>query len=140
MAKIAFELSWLTLGRSRSAEVRSLAVTTIQDVVDEDDGLISLREAIAFANDLTAGFNNDGDADGDGMSADVITFDDRVFTGGDSNLIRLTRGELVISDSLTIDASSVGGVVVTGDASGDDVISRRVRRSPMCRRRRILMF
>ena len=36
-------------------------------------------------------------------------------------LIRLTQGELSISDGLTIDGSSVGGVVITGDADGDDV-------------------
>jgi len=52
---------------------------------------------------------------------DAVTFDAGVLTGGDSNLIRLTQGELEISDSLTIDGSSVGGVVITGDANGDDI-------------------
>ena len=91
--------------------VRSLVVTTAQDVVDPSDGLTSLREAIAFTDAI---FSSNGDSD-------TITFDASVFTGGDNNLIRLTNGELSISDSLIIDGSSVGGVVITGDANGDDV-------------------
>ena len=106
---------------SKFAEDMSLVVTISQDVDDAFDGFISLREAIAFANDPTAGVNNDGDADDDGSVADTIIFDDGVFTGGDDNLIRLTLGELSISESLTIDAGLVGGVVVTGDANDDDV-------------------
>ena len=74
---------------------------------DGGDG-ISLREAITASN------NTDGD--------DTVTFDGSVFTGGDSSVIRLTQGELAISGAgLTIDGSSVGGVVVTGDADGDDI-------------------
>ena len=73
---------------------------------DGGDG-ISLREAITAANNT--------------FGEDTITFDGSVFTGGSNNLIRLTQGELVIDDSLSIDGSSVGGVVITGDANGDDV-------------------
>ena len=73
---------------------------------DGGDG-ISLREAIAAAN------NTDGE--------DAITFDGNIFTVGNTNLIRLTQGELLISDSLNIDGLSVGGVTITGDANGDDV-------------------
>ena len=68
---------------------------------------ISLREAIVASN------NTDG--------ADTITFDSLVFTGGTDSLIRLTNGELEITDSLTIDASNAVDVTITGDANGDDV-------------------
>ena len=101
--------------------VRSLIVTTTLDVDDPLDGLTSLREAIAFATDPTAGVNKDGDVDGDGLLEDTITFDASVFTGGDDSLIRLTQGELFINASLRVDGASVGGVVITGDANDDDV-------------------
>ena len=114
-------LSTVDIGAFELIEVRSLVVTTSQDIVDPNDGLVSLREAIAVANDPTAGINNDGDADGDGLASDTITFEGSVFLGGDDNVIRLTQGELVIGDSLSIDASSVGGVLITGDANEDDV-------------------
>ena len=103
-------------------ETRSLVVTTNLDVEDPDDGVNSLREAIAFANDPEAGRGRDGDVDGDGSVSDAITFDPSVFTGGDNNLIRLAQGELVITQSASIDGSLVGGVVITGDADGDDII------------------
>ena len=73
---------------------------------DGGDG-ISLREAITATNNTTG--------------EDAITFDGSVFTGGDDNLIRLTQGELSISESLSIDGTPVGGVVITGDANGDDI-------------------
>ena len=63
------------IGAVESGEVRSLRVTTDQDIV-ADDGLTSLREAINFANDPNAGANNDGDADGDGNIQDTVTFAD----------------------------------------------------------------
>ena len=102
-------------------EAGSLVVTTNLDVEDRTDNVTSLREAIAFANDPTAGVNNDGDADGDGLVADAIAFDTTVFTGGDNNLIRLTQGQLRTRESLSIDGSSVSGVVITGDANGNDI-------------------
>ena len=74
---------------------------------DGGDG-ISLREAIAAANN-TAG-------------EDSVTFDGSVFTGEGNNVIRLIQGELEISDSLSIDGTSVGGVLITGDRLGNDSI------------------
>ena len=73
---------------------------------DGGDG-ISLREAITASNNTT------GD--------DTITFDSSVFTGGANSLIRLTQGELEITETLTIDASMATDVTITGDANGDDV-------------------
>ena len=88
-------------------------VTTTNDALDagstfEDlsvDGL-SLREAILLAN-TEAG-------------ADIITFDNAVLTGGAESLIRLTMGELEITDAVTIDGSTATDVTITGDANGDD--------------------
>ena len=68
---------------------------------------ISLREAITASN-ATPG-------------ADEITFDPTVFIGGNASLIRLTSGELNITEELTIDGSTGVGVTITGDANGNDV-------------------
>ena len=73
---------------------------------DGGDG-ISLREAITAANNTTG--------------EDTLTFDGSVFTGGNNSLIRLTLGELNITDSLSIDGTSATDVLITGDANGDDV-------------------
>ncbi len=87
-------------------EADSLIVTTATDVVDEFDGETSLREAIAFAN---------SNAD-----ASTITFDAGVFSGGANSLIRLTQGEIEITEATTIDGSTGTEIVITGDASGND--------------------
>jgi serralysin len=87
-------------------ETPSLEVTTTLDIVDATDGLTSLREAVTLANE-TAG-------------SDSITFADDVgeaFEAG--GLIRLTQGEIEITDSLTI--SGAGLVTITGDADDDDI-------------------
>ena len=96
----------------RLEDRRLLATFTVTNTVDEvvmaaGDSPGSLRQAIFDANALAG--------------ADTITFDSSVFTGGDSSLIRLTSGELEITESLTIDASSGIDVTITGDANGDDV-------------------
>ena len=109
----------IDIGAFETAEFRSLTVTTTEDVVNQTDGVTSLREAIGFA---FSGLNDDGDADGDGLRVDTITFDPSVFTGGENSVIRLTQGALSISDTLTIDGSSVGGVVISGDVDGDDIL------------------
>ncbi|MCB1492945.1 MAG: hypothetical protein KDJ77_14310, partial [Rhodobiaceae bacterium] len=79
-------------------EARSLVVTTDQDVVDATDGLTSLREAIAFANDTTAN-GGSGDADGDGFANDTITFASNL----SGKVLYLASGELAITSDLTID-------------------------------------
>ena len=68
----------------------SLVVTTLDDVVDNRDGVTSLREAITFANS--------GDADGVDGIADTITFDPDLQGG----TIVLENGELNIDESLNI--------------------------------------
>ncbi|RMB08683.1 beta strand repeat-containing protein [Eilatimonas milleporae] len=73
-----------------------------------DGGGLSLREAILLAN-ANAG-------------ADTIIFDGAVFTGDTSSLIRLTGGELSVTEALTIDGSDATDLVITGDASGDDTL------------------
>ncbi|MEO1151864.1 MAG: choice-of-anchor Q domain-containing protein, partial [Pseudomonadota bacterium] len=98
----------LDLGAVEAPEAPSLIVTTSDDIVDAFDGETSLREAIAFAN---------GQA-GD----DIISFDATVFTGGADSVIRLTQGELLITDGVTIDGASGTQVLITGDANGDDLL------------------
>ena len=72
------------------------------------DGL-SLREAIALANE-TSGHDTIVFASGMGEEFE---------NGG---LIRLDMGELVITNSVTINGSGAGGeIVITGDANNDDV-------------------
>ncbi|MEM6744303.1 MAG: hypothetical protein AAF676_11290 [Pseudomonadota bacterium] len=72
---------------------------------DDDGPGLTLREAIALANASPG--------------ADVIEFDGGAFSGGRDNVIRLSE-TLEITDSVTIDASRVAGVVVSGDAAGND--------------------
>lgn len=82
-------------------ELPSLVVTTSQDVV-ANDGLTSLREAIAFANST--------------LAADTITF----AAGLSGQRIELKGGELKIERSLTIDATAFAGGL-TIDARGNDL-------------------
>ncbi len=74
-----------------------LIVTTLDDVVDPDDGLLSLREAVAAANGLPG--------------TDIITFAGAL-AGGTS---LLTGGPLSITDELILEGS---GVTLAGRASG----------------------
>ena len=76
---------------------------------DGGDG-ISLREAITAADNT--------------FGEDTITFDGSVFTGGSNSVIRLTQGELEISDSVNVDGTFAAEVLITGDANGDDVTVR----------------
>ena len=89
---------------------RMLAVLTVEttaDLLDSNDGVTSLREAIIAANM--------------GAGEDTIVFDPAVFTGAEQSLIRLTQGELEITDTLTIDGTGGVDVTITGDADGDDI-------------------
>ena len=88
----------------RLEDRRLLAVVTVdtnQDVVDFNDGVTSLREAI-FATNTVPG-------------TDEIVFD---FGHDGPETILLTQGELVITDSLTI--TGPGAELLTIDASGND--------------------
>ena len=91
---------------------RMLATFVVSNVLDGPvdsarDLPGSLRQAVFDAN-ASAG-------------ADTIEFDAGVFTEGLSSLIRLTSGELEITESLTIDGSAGVDVTITGDANGNDV-------------------
>jgi fibronectin-binding autotransporter adhesin len=101
---MAVDLGAVELGAG-PAEPGSLNVTTALDVV-ANDGLTSLREAVLFANFKPG--------------TDTITFDASVFDGEAGDVIRLTSGQIEITEALTI-AGSAGGVTITGDANGDDV-------------------
>ena len=76
-------------------EAPSTVVTTVLDVVDETDGLISLREAISYA-----------------VAGDTVTFDPSLA----SRTIILDGAGLVIDKNLSIDASALGGITIDGDA------------------------
>ncbi|MEM1164188.1 MAG: choice-of-anchor Q domain-containing protein, partial [Pseudomonadota bacterium] len=89
--------------------------------MNPSDGVTSLREALALANNATAGNLNDGDADNDGNALDTITFDQTVFANG--GVIRLTQGTLTVSSAVRIDGSTPAGeIVITGDKDGDDIL------------------
>ncbi len=88
-------------------EAPSLVVTTAADIVDPYDGLTSLREAVALAN-ARAG-------------ADTVSFDQTVFNGEVADRIRLTAGQIVITEALTIDGGP-NRVQINGDRNGDDVV------------------
>ena len=78
----------------------TFSVTTLEDATDPDDGQTSLREAVDLAN------QNEG--------ADTI-----IFAAGAQGLIRLTEGELLITERVTIDGA--GQITITGDRNGDDI-------------------
>jgi hypothetical protein len=80
-----------------------VTVDTLSDTVDFTDGVTSLREAI-FATNTVPG-------------ADTIEFAPSLTAAGPATII-LTQGELVITDSLTINGP--GADLLTIDASGND--------------------
>src|SRR5688572_520028 len=89
----------------------TITVTTLLDVVD-DDGLVSLREAIQAAN-------SDSTVDGvTGSGADIIRFD-AALAGG---TIRLLTTELELTSDITINGDTNGDrradITISGDANG----------------------
>ena len=86
-------------------ETPSFVVTTLDDVVTPLDGETSLREAVQLAND-TAGQNE-------------ISFDPSL-SGG---TLRLTQGDLDITDALQISGDPNGDfiadITISGDATGN---------------------
>ena len=87
-----------------SLEKRNLLATfvvnTTADVVDAEDGLISLREAVSAANS-NAAFSDAGAGDVDG---DRIVFEsDLVFAR-----YTLTEGELTVTDDLVVRGNGIG--------------------------------
>ena len=75
-----------------TAEAASTIVTTVSDIVNSTDGLISLREAISYAG-------NGG----------VVTFSPSM----NENIFSLTQGQITIDADVAVDASvfrsNVGG-------------------------------
>ena len=108
-APLCLELEKLE-SRTLLSSVTELLVTTTADVVNANDGVTSLREAITFAN---------SDAD-----ASVITFASgagEAFAG--DAVILLTGGELDITEDATIDGSNAGGELVV-DGNGSQSVFR----------------
>ena len=83
-----------------------IIVTSNADNTISGDGLITLREAIAAANQLD--------------DLDTITFDPAVFNT--PKTILLTEGQLTITQSVTINGMDANGVSrnITIDGSGSD--------------------
>ena len=96
-------------------ELPSLLVTTDSDVVDAFDFATSLREAVAFANDTTAGSQNDGDADEDGFVHDTITFSEslrgKTITLGAGN----ASGQLTVAASVTFAGLGADQLAISGN-------------------------
>ena len=86
------------------ADDSPVIVNTLLDVVDFNDGITSLREAI-FATNLVSG-------------PDTIEFSPDLTAGGPATIL-LTQGELRITDNLTINGP--GSSRLTIDASGNDL-------------------
>ena len=87
---------------SQYLDVPSTVVTTLADVVDQADGLVSLREALAYAEEGAK-----------------ITFD--LADAADATL-RLENGALTLDKSIILDASNIpGGLTIEGD--GDRIFN-----------------
>ena len=102
----------------------SLVVTTTADVIDPLDGELSLREAIALANDPSAGADSDGDADNDGNALDTITFASgagEAFENGGTIHLSGALGTFIVTSAVKIDGSTAGGeMIISGDTAKND--------------------
>lgn len=79
----------------------NLVVTTTADVVDANDGFISLREAVAYS-ETHAG-------------ADIIRFGGSAFGDATPDTITLTQGALFVEDSLTISGTGANLLSISGN-------------------------
>ena len=81
-------------GQVEHENIPLTVVTTDLDIVDVTDDLISLREAIFYANE-----------------GDTVTFDNNLAGG----TITLSGNQLGIYSGITIDATSIGGITIDAD-------------------------
>lgn len=81
----------------------TFAVTTPVDVVDENDSLLSLREAINAANSS--------------VGLDTITFDAGVFPASSETKIDLQLGQLDVTDSLEINGPGQSALTIDGQGN-----------------------
>ncbi|MGI0485866.1 Ig-like domain-containing protein [Pantanalinema rosaneae CENA516] len=82
---------------SSSSEPKTFTVTSVLDIVDPNDGVMTLREAIQAAND--------------NAGADTIEFN----LGSGSQTITLTNGQLEILDDLTINGTGADKLRISGN-------------------------
>ncbi|MBB6086254.1 CSLREA domain-containing protein [Wenzhouxiangella marina] len=100
----------LLLGAARAA---TITVDATIDAVPADDGSCTLREAIENANtDSQNGRTSPGECEA-GQGADLIDFDASIFGG--TQIITLSQGEMVITESITI--AGTGAELLTIDAN-----------------------
>src|SRR4051794_21042697 len=78
-------------------------VTTTDDVIDPNDGALSLREAV-IASNSTPG------------ATDTVTFDPAYFAV--PRAIVLTGGELPIADAVTVQGPGAGLLTIDGNHAG----------------------
>ena len=81
-------------------EDASTVVTTLEDVIDETDGFISLREAVSLY----------------AVEGDTVTFDPSLAGG----TITLNGDQFEITKGISIDASAIGGITI--DANGESPV------------------
>ncbi len=93
-----------------SAPKPATFVTTLDDTIDPNDGLCSLREAIEGANDNRPSSLTLGECVG-GFGDDVIQFDPSLNPG----TITLDGSELLVDDSVTIQGPADRGIAISAD-------------------------
>ncbi|MDO5579742.1 MAG: choice-of-anchor Q domain-containing protein [Planctomycetia bacterium] len=87
--------------RNDIMDAASSVVTTLDDIIDRNDGVVSLREAIMYAEQRQTG-------------STVVTFDSSL--NGGTITLDADLGPIVLTDCVTIDASALaGGLTISGD-------------------------